>query len=165
LPRGRPIEPNSQRSIARRNGVSQPTVNKAIKRGRIDVTQPADVIDQAWKANADLQQMLRRLGIDHVPKDYAAAQTALEQLKVHEKALKLQQTSGTLIDREKANAVAFEMMKRVRESWEQWPARVAPEMAKELKVTDHAMQQALQRAVKTNIASVSFEAEDVRGKR
>jgi hypothetical protein len=136
-------------------------VHKAVKSGRVDPSQPAPIVDRMLKVNADLQQMLRGLGIEHVPEDYAAAQTALEQLKVHEKALKLQQISGSLVDREEVNRLYHELGKRSREAWEQWPARVAPEMATRLNVRPHLLQEVLTEFVKKNLASVK-EAESLR---
>jgi hypothetical protein len=153
-PAGRPPKPNSERDIARRNGVAPSAVHKMIKRGRIDPSQPSQVIDLMMKAQADLQQMMRGLGIEHVPKDYAEAQTALEQLKVHEKALKLQVLAASLVEREEVNRLFFELGKRSREAWEQWPARVASEMAAKLGVKEHLLQTMLTEYVKADLTSL-----------
>ena len=161
MSRGRPREPNSQRSIARRNGISQPAVHHMIRRGRIDPSQPAPIVDQMLKSNADLRQTLRGLGIEHVPESYAEAQTALEQLKVQERAIKLRQLDGALVDRADVNREFYSLGKRLREVWEQWPVRVSSEMANRLGVKPHLMQEVLTKFVKANLGSI-MQAEVLR---
>jgi hypothetical protein len=142
------------RSIGKRNGVSGQAVHKMVNSGRVDPSQPSQVVDAMLKANADLNQMMRGLGIEHVPQTYAEALTVLEQLKVREKAIKLQVLAASLVEREEVNREYYELGKRSREAWEQWPARVASEMAAKLGVKEHLLRTMLTEYVKANLTSL-----------
>jgi hypothetical protein len=58
------------------------------------------------------------------------------------------------VDRERAAALFFEAGKPARESWEQWPSRVAAMIAAELGVEPHAAERVLTRHVKEHLRKI-----------
>ena len=66
--------------------------------------------------------------------NYVTARTANEVIKAQERRLRLGKLKGELIDRAKATTTVFTLARRERDSWVQWPARVAALIAAELGV-------------------------------
>jgi hypothetical protein len=58
------------------------------------------------------------------------------------------------VDRDRAAALFYEAGKRARESWEQWPSRVAAMVAAELGSDPHAVEQVLTRHVKEHLRKI-----------
>ena len=159
MPRGRPPSPDGQRAIGRRNGLAQPVVSRKLKRAGIDPTvTPENVVDHYLQDSVNLKQKLRGRGVENVPESYAEAQTMLERLKVAEKQLRLEILEGTLVDREEVNRLHFELGKRAREAWEQWPPRVAAEMAHRLGVKEHDLETVLTEFVTANLQATKSAA-------
>ena len=62
---------------------------------------------------------------------YLKARTALTVYLAHERHLAIQKKKGTLVDRSRAEALVFRLVRPERDVWVAWPARVAALMAAE----------------------------------
>jgi hypothetical protein len=71
---------------------------------------------------------------------FLQAKTAHEVLKAQERRLRLDKMKGELIDRGKATALVFKLAREERDSWVNWPARVAALIAAELAVDAGAVE-------------------------
>ena len=86
---------------------------------------------------------------------FLQARTANAVLKAQERKLRLARLKGELIDRARATAQVFTMARQERDAWVQWPPRVAADLAAELGLETHAVQTALEAAVKAQLAELS----------
>jgi hypothetical protein len=86
---------------------------------------------------------------------FVQARTAHEIAKAHLARLKLQERRGELIDRARATALVFRLAREERDSWLNWPPRVAALMAAELRVDPHAMETVLESYVRQHLAALS----------
>lgn len=145
---------------------SAPTVDPAPS----PLAAPPPVPDEAEqkpvpKAAVDVvRNTLLNAGLPAPPEDgtmtFAAARTANEILKAQERQLKLDKLRGTLVDRAKAAEVVFNAARQERDSWTQWPARVAALIAAELQADPHAVEIALDAYVRKyldDLANFSVE--------
>ncbi len=82
---------------------------------------------------------------------FLQAKTAHEVLKAQERRLRLDRMKGELIDRGKATALVFKLAREERDSWVNWPARVAALIAAELAVDAGAVQKALETHVRAQL--------------
>ena len=82
---------------------------------------------------------------------FLQARTAHEVLKAQERRLRLDKMKGELIDRGKAMALVFKLAREERDSWVNWPARVAALIAAELAVDAGAVQKALEVHVRAHL--------------
>ena len=82
---------------------------------------------------------------------FLQARTAHEVLKAQERRLRLDRMKGELIDRGKATALVFKLAREERDSWVNWPARVAALIAAELAVDAGAVQKALEAHVRAHL--------------
>jgi hypothetical protein len=82
---------------------------------------------------------------------FVQARTAHEIAKAHLARLRLQERRGELVDRASAAALVFRLAREERDSWINWPARVAALMAAELGVEAHTMQKALEIHVRAQL--------------
>lgn len=86
---------------------------------------------------------------------YLRARMANEVLKAQTAQVKLQKMKGELVDREKATALVFDLARRERDAWQNWPPRVAAAMAAELGVDAHTMEQVLERHLRKQLAELA----------
>jgi DNA primase len=112
-------------------------------------------------ALASVRETLSESGDPHGAEPIAAggpsflqARTANEALKAQERKLRLQRLKGELIDRARATAQVFTLARQERHAWVQWPARVAADLAAELGMETHAVQTALEAAVKAHLTAL-----------
>ena len=87
--------------------------------------------------------------------NYVTARTANEVIKAQERRLRLGKLKGELIDRAKATMTVFTLARRERDSWVQWPARVAALIASELGVDAHLTETVLDKHVRQHLAELS----------
>lgn len=87
--------------------------------------------------------------------NYVTARTANEVIKAQERRLRLGKLKGELIDRAKATTTVFTLARRERDSWVQWPARVAALIAAELGVDAHLTETVLDKHVRQHLAELS----------
>lgn len=71
------------------------------------------------------------------------------------KRLRLQQMKGELVNRKQVVAHVFDLARKERDSWLQLPARKAANMAAELGVDAHTMEQALDRVIRDHLAELA----------
>lgn len=93
---------------------------------------------------------------------FVQARTAHEIAKAHLARLRLQRMKGELIDRARTTAMVFRLAREERDTWINWPARVAALMASELGVEAHAMQKALETHVRAHLIELAELKPDFR---
>lgn len=167
----------SIREYARRRGVSDMAVRKAIKQGRItkqpDGTIDVERADQDWVSNTGSPQLksVPNAALDAVEatlkehnqlphargNNYLEAKTANEIIKAQMNRLRYKQLKGELIDRKLACDHVFQLGRQERDAWNAWPARVASQMSAE-KVdlnNAHQLQIILDRYVREHLSELS----------
>ena len=175
----------SIRAYARRRGVSHVAVLRAIKQGRVPVEPDGTIdptkADASWQRSTDPSrtkskpstsaQKLRPVGeaalgsVRETLKEqglpasgnvtFVQARTAHEIAKAHLARLRLQRMKGELVDRARATALVFRLAREERDSWLNWPARVAALMAAELGVEAHATQKLIEAHVRGHLAELA----------
>ena len=83
-----------------------------------------------------------------------AAKTANEVLRAKLQNLKLQQQKGMLVDREKTKSLVFDLARQERDAWLNWPPRVAANMAAELDVEPHLLEEVLNRYLRAHLEQI-----------
>ncbi len=171
----------SIRAYARHRGVSHVAVLRAAKAGRVSL-EPDGTIDPAkadisWERSTDpgrsrakpeklkpvaeaamgsVRETLKEQGLPASGNvTFVQARTAHEIAKAHLARLRLQRMTGELIDRARATALVFRMAREERDTWVNWPARVAALIAAELGVEAHPMQKALETHVRAHLAELA----------
>ena len=171
----------SIRAYARHRGVSHVAVLRAAKAGRVSL-EPDGTIDPAkadisWERSTDpgrsrakpeklkpvaeaamgsVRETLKEQGLSASGNvTFVQARTAHEIAKAHLARLRLQRMKGELIDRARATALVFRMAREERDTWVNWPARVAALIAAELGVEAHPMQKALETHVRAHLAELA----------
>ena len=93
---------------------------------------------------------------------FVQARTAHEIAKAHLARLPLQGRKGELVDRARAAALVFRLAREERDAWLNWPARTAALMAASLGVDTHALQTALESAVRAHLGELADVRPDFR---
>ena len=129
---------------------------------RATVTKP--VPQAAIRAVADT---LRDAGTDPGSSEatggevsFLRARMANEVLKAQTAKVRLGKMKAEVIDRARATAMVFDLARRERDAWLNWPPRVAANMAAELGVDAHRMEQVLDMYLRqhlTEMAEVKIE--------
>ena len=170
----------SIRAYARHRGVSDASVRKAIKTGRI-TPEPDGTVDPAkadaqWKRNTDQAQQRQQRPVPHeavhTVRDtvgeaplgggpaagissggttFLQARTANEVLKAQTHKVRLARLKGELVDRSQAIAQVFTLARAERDAWLNWPARISAPMAAKLGVDAHSLHIALETAVREHL--------------
>lgn len=86
---------------------------------------------------------------------FLRARMANEVLKAQTARVRLQKMKGELVDRAKATAMVFDLARRERDAWLNWPPRVAANMAAELDLDAHLMEQVLDRFLREHLAELA----------
>jgi hypothetical protein len=171
----------SIRAYARQRGVSHVAVLRAIKQGRAtlepDGTVDAAKADASWERSSDpgrrkpaaqklrpvaeaavgsVRETLKEQGLPAGGNvTFVQARTAHEIAKAHLARLRLQRMKGELIERARATAMVFRLAREERDTWVNWPARVAALMAAELGVEAHPMQKILETQVRAHLGELT----------
>ena len=175
----------SIRAYARHRGVSHVAVMRAIKTGRVPAEADGTIdqvkADAAWERSSDpgrskskpkatpeklrpiaeaavgsVRETLKEQGLPAGGSvTFVQARTAHEIAKAHLARLRLQRMKGELIDRARTTAMVFRLAREERDTWINWPARVAALMASELGVEAHSMQKALESHVRAHLAELT----------
>jgi hypothetical protein len=171
----------SIRAYARQRGVSHVAVLRAVKQGRVilepDGTVDATKADVSWerssdparrKASAEKLRPVPEVAVGSVRETlkeqglpaggnvtFVQARTAHEIAKAHLARLRLQERKGELIDRARATALVFRLAREERDTWINWPARVAALMAAELGAEAHPMQKILETHVRAHLVELA----------
>ena len=171
----------SIRAYARLRGVSHVAVLRAATAGRITLEPDGTVdpakADAAWERSTEpgrekpKQQKLKpvanvavgsvrdTLKEQGLPASgnltFVQARTAHEIAKAHLARLRLQRMKGELVDRARASALVFRLAREERDTWVNWPARVAALIAAEIGVDAHPMQKILEAHVRAHLAELA----------
>lgn len=175
----------SIRAYAKTRGVSHVAVLKAAKAGRIPLERDGTIdpakADAAWQRSTDPSraktkpkpsaEKLRPVGsaalgsVRETLKEqglpaggnvtFVQARTAHEIAKAHLARLRLQRMKGELVDRARATALVFRLAREERDSWLNWPARVAALVAADLGVEAHAVQKLIETHVRDHLAELA----------
>jgi hypothetical protein len=171
----------SIRAYARQRDVSHVAVLRAIKQGRVilepDGTVDAAKADASWERSSDpgrrkpaaqkfrpvaeaavgsVRETLKEQGLPAGGNvTFVQARTAHEIAKAHLARLRLQRMKGELIERARATAMVFRLAREERDTWVNWPVRVAALMAAELGVEAHPMQKSLETHVRAHLAELT----------
>lgn len=86
---------------------------------------------------------------------FVKARMANEILKAQTARERLKKMRGEVVDRSRAMATVFDLARRERDAWLNWPPRVAADMAAELAVDPHAMEQLLGRYIRRHLSEMS----------
>ena len=86
---------------------------------------------------------------------FVRARMANEVLKAQTARVRLQKMKGELVDRAKAVSTVFDLARRERNAWQNWPARVAAMMAADLGVDAHRMEAVLEQHVRQHLAELA----------
>ena len=150
----------STREAARRLGVSDTTMHKAERTGRIarepdgqwDITKTrARLLD-----TADPQRSTLSCSANAEGTPFERLKVAQLALKVEAQRLALDESKGRLLDVATANATIDEIASTMRDALLNWPARVSGLIAADLGVEPHLVQTVLQQ----HVADLLTEAAD-----
>lgn len=86
---------------------------------------------------------------------FLRARMANEVLKAQTARVRLEKMKGELVDRAKATTTVFDLARRERDAWLNWPPRVAANMAAELGIEAHALEQVLDRYLRAHLAEMA----------
>ncbi|MGB3537911.1 MAG: elements of external origin [Mesorhizobium sp.] len=86
---------------------------------------------------------------------FLRARMANEVLKAQTARVRLQKMKGELVDRAKATNAVFDLARRERDAWQNWPPRVAANMAAELGVEAHKMEQVLEKYLRQQLSELA----------
>ena len=168
----------SIRAYARHRGVTDTSVHKAIRAGRItpegDGTIDAARADAEWARNSDAprggtrSKPVRVALPEHASEAPASlpgssgspgaagtsllqARTVNEVVKAQTNKVRLARLKGELVDRPQAIAHVFKLARSERDAWLNWPARVSAQLAAKLELDAHTMHVALENAVREHL--------------
>src|SRR5690625_4669429 len=86
---------------------------------------------------------------------FLRARMANEVLKAQTARVRLDKMKGELVDRARTTALVFDLARRERDAWQGWPARVAANMAAELGVDAHQMEQVLDKYLRKHLTDLA----------
>jgi hypothetical protein len=182
----------SIRAYARRRGVSHVAVLRAIKQGRVPLESDGTVdpakADASWDRSTDpgrakskskaaagklrpvgeaalgsVRETLKEQGLPAGGSvTFVQARTAHEIAKAHLARLRLQRMKGELVVRARSTALVFRLAREERDSWLNWPARIAALIAAELGVEAHAVQKVVEGHVRAHLAELADIRPEVR---
>jgi hypothetical protein len=175
----------SIRAYARRRGVSHVAVLRAIKQGRVPIEPDGTIdpqkADASWQRSTDpargkskpsassaklrpvgeaalgsVRETLKEQGLPAGGNvTFVQARTAHEIAKAHLARLRLQRMKGELVDRARATALVFRLAREERDSWLNWPPRVAALIAADLGMDAHAVQKLIEAHVRGHLAELA----------
>ena len=150
---GAQTDPAKQRGLHARQMGAETAAGTA----RAAATKP--VPQAALKAVADT---LRDAGTDPGSAEatggevsFLRARMANEVLKAQTAKVRLEKMKAEVIDRARATAMVFDLARRERDAWLNWPPRVAANMAAELGVDAHRMEQVLDTYLRAHLAEMA----------
>jgi hypothetical protein len=163
----------SVREYARRRGVSHTAVRKAVLAGRIPQEADGSIdptkADAAWAAetnparNSKAQDQpvpvpLPQAAIAQTSgtgPSFAQARAMHEFAKAQRARIQVDRLKEKVVERARASALVFKLARQERDSWITWPARVAAQMAAEVGIDVHLMQNLLEAHVRSHLEELS----------
>lgn len=131
-----PAEPEPKAAPAKRRPVSKSAIN-AVNETLKETGRDAGEVDGGGEVS------------------FVRARMANEVLKAQTARVRLQKMKGELVDRAKAISTVFDLARRERDAWQNWPARVAAIMAADLGVDAHQMEAVLEQHVRQHLAELA----------
>lgn len=148
---------NRQTDPAKQRGAHAQAMGTATAAGtaRAAATKP---VPRA--AIAAVSDTLRDAGADPDPSasgevSFLRARMANEVIKAQTAKVKLAKMKGELVDRARTTAFVFDLARRERDAWQNWPPRVAANMAAELGVDPHKMEQVLEKFLRQHLSDMA----------
>ena len=134
------MEGMSEREYSSHSGLSRGAIQKTLKAGRLvvysdgSINAAASDVRRADMTDPDQRRRSTSGGDSGFsgPADsssYLKARTALTVYQAQERQLAIQKKKGSLIDRARAEALAFRLARQERDVWVTWPAQMAALMA------------------------------------
>ncbi len=93
---------------------------------------------------------------------FLRARMANEVLKAQTAKVKLAKMKDELVDRPRAMAMVFDLARRERDAWLNWPPRVSANMAAELGADPHLVEQVLDKFLREHLAELAEVKIDLR---
>ena len=119
-------------------------------------TPPVQSLSAARQAVTLIRDVLAEEGRPvRGPPSFDDLRSAETILKSRDRAYRLAERRGDLINKDRANALAFEWARRMRDDLLRWPSRVTPTLAAELDVAPHTLEAALDRHVRDLLISMA----------
>lgn len=150
----RQTDPARQRGAhSRELGVETAAATAAAKAGTKPVPQSAiDAVQDTLRETGNAPETEPGEGGQV---SFLRARMANEVLKAQTARVRLQKMKGELVDRARATNAVFDLARRERDAWMNWPPRVAANMAAELGVEAHAMEQVLDRYLRQHLSELA----------
>jgi hypothetical protein len=136
----------SIREFARQEGVSDTLARKALKLGRLTALRDGSIdpllVGTPWRkgnaigANSSQGGRSLRLLPNDNDRSYSEAMRVKENYLALLRKLEYEEKSGSLIELAVVEAIIFEIFRSARDSWLNWPIRVAPFVAQKLGITE-----------------------------
>jgi len=142
----------SQAPYIRQRRVSKPATCKVSQANRTSLE--ADEALDAPKVDLEKSASFKVSKPSVDGSTYLQARTAHEVLKAQTSKVRLQSLKGTLIDREKASAHVFALARAERETWLNWPARIAGPLSAALGVEEHVLYTALDSYIRQHLTEL-----------
>ncbi len=93
---------------------------------------------------------------------FLRARMANEVLKAQTSKVKLQKLKGELVDRNRTVSMVYDLARRERDAWINWPPRVAANMAAELGIDAHRMEVVLDKYLRGHLSEMAEIKIDLR---
>jgi hypothetical protein len=151
-----PLEPDGTVDPLKADAVWERSTDPGRSKVKVQPAPPPDKLRPiADAALGSVRETLKEQGLPAGGSvTFVQARTAHEIAKAHLARLRLQRMKGELVDRSRATALVFRLAREERDTWINWPARVAALMASELGVEAHSMQKALEMHVRAHLAEL-----------
>lgn len=129
-----------------------PRPEKAVPQSAIDV-----VLDTLAETGHEPE-----FAVDGEPVTFMQARLATEVLKAKLQSERLKRERGEVVDRKLATSLVFDLARRERDGWIGWPSRVSANMAAELGVDAHQLEQVLDKHLREHLAIMAEVKVDLR---
>ncbi|WP_347268142.1 elements of external origin [Paracoccus sp. (in: a-proteobacteria)] len=149
---------DAQTDPARQRGMQARAQGAATAAGTARATAATRPVPRA--AIESVGETLREAGADPDPGaggeiSFLRARMANEVLKAQTAKVKLAKMKGELVDRARTTTLVFDLARRERDAWQGWPARVAANMAADLGIDAHQMEQVLDKYLRKHLAELA----------
>jgi hypothetical protein len=152
-----PLEPDGTIDPAKADAAWQRSTDPGRGKAKAKPTSAGDKLRPvAEAALGSVRETLKEQGLPTGGNvTFVQARTAHEIAKAHLARLRLQRMKGELVDRARATALVFRLAREERDSWLNWPARVAALVAADLGVEAHAVQKLIETHVRGHLAELA----------
>lgn len=153
----------SQTGYAKHRKVTQQAVSKQVARGRIQLLPDGTIdpaqADAAWpRRNGQ-----RRRRDDYDPLELERARAEKTRLEAKLRALDLRLREGQLVDRAMVQDRVLAYIRRARDRWLTWPARIGAELADELGIDAIVLIGALEDRVHAQLEAIAEDTLELPG--